>query len=74
VSGYSSPVKEIMLEPALARLGLAMAEVMREPRDFLIVANDAEIVENLARYTLAKIKISRTAGGSRALACKSAFR
>ena len=29
----------------LSALGLEMAEVMREPRDFLIVAQHAEIVE-----------------------------
>jgi PhzF family phenazine biosynthesis protein len=48
----------------LSALGLEMAEVMREPRDFLIVANHAEIVENLKPDIAALAKIDMGIGGA----------
>ena len=36
----------------LSALGLEMAEVMRGPRDFLIVVDHAGIVQNLKPYEL----------------------
>ena len=48
----------------LSALGLEMAEVMREPRDFLIVANDAGIVENLKPDIAALAKIDMGIGGA----------
>ncbi|MBI2687337.1 MAG: PhzF family phenazine biosynthesis protein [Acidobacteria bacterium] len=47
----------------LSALGLEMAEVMREPRDFLIAVNRAEIVENLTPDTVALAKIDMGTGG-----------
>jgi len=48
----------------LAALGLEMAEVMREPRDFLIVVNHAAIVENLKPDIAALAKIDMGIGGA----------
>jgi PhzF family phenazine biosynthesis protein len=48
----------------LSALGLEMAEVMREPRDFLIVVNHAEIVENLKPDLAALAKIDMGIGGA----------
>ena len=48
----------------LAALGLEMAEVMREPRDFLIVANHAAIVENVKPDIAALAKIDMGIGGA----------
>lgn len=48
----------------LSALGLKMAEVMREPGDFLIVANRAEIVENLKPDIAALAKIDMGIGGA----------
>jgi len=48
----------------LSALGLEMAEVMREPRDFLIVAKHAEIVENLKPDIAALAKIDMGIGGA----------
>ena len=47
----------------LAALGLERAEVMREPRDFLIVAKDAELVRNLKPDIAALAKIDMGIGG-----------
>jgi PhzF family phenazine biosynthesis protein len=48
----------------LSALGLETAEVMREPRDFLIVAKHAEIVENLKPDIAALTKIEMGIGGA----------
>ena len=47
----------------LPALGLEMAEVMRDPRDFLIVANHAAIVESLKPDIAALAKIDMGLGG-----------
>ena len=47
----------------LSALGLEMAEVMRDPRDFLIVAKHAEIVESLKPDIAALAKIDMGLGG-----------
>ena len=47
----------------LPALGLEMAEVMRDPRDFLIVAEHAEIVESLKPDIAALAKIDMGLGG-----------
>jgi len=47
----------------LSALGLETAEVMRDPRDFLIVAKHAEIVENLRPDIAALAKIEMGSGG-----------
>jgi PhzF family phenazine biosynthesis protein len=48
----------------LAALGLETAEVLREPRDFLVVANHADIVKNLKPdiAALAKIDMGKSGG------------
>ena len=48
----------------LSALGLEMAAVMREPRDFLVVANHAGIVENLKPDMAALAKIDMGIGGA----------
>src|SRR5437667_1754046 len=47
----------------LSALGLDMAEVMRDPRDFLIVVDHAEIVRNLKPDTAALAKIDMGISG-----------
>ncbi len=47
----------------LSALGLEKAEVMREPRDFLIVTNHANVVENLKPDIAALAKIEMAFGG-----------
>lgn len=47
----------------LSALGLETAEVMREPRDFLVVATHAEIVRNLKPEITALAKIDLGIGG-----------
>ena len=47
----------------LSPLGLGTAEVLRDPRDFLIVANGAEIVKNLKPDLAALTKIHMGTGG-----------
>jgi predicted PhzF superfamily epimerase YddE/YHI9 len=47
----------------LSALGLETAEVMRDPRDFLIVVNHAGIVENLKPDIAALAKIDMGIGG-----------
>lgn len=48
----------------LFALGLETAQVMREPRDFLIVVNHAEIVKNLKPDLAALAKIDMGIGGA----------
>jgi PhzF family phenazine biosynthesis protein len=48
----------------LSALGLETAEVLREPRDFLIVANRAESVKNLKPDMAALAKIDMGIGGA----------
>src|SRR5215471_8149512 len=48
----------------LSALGLEMAAVMREPRDFLVVANHAGIVENLKPDMAALAEIDMGIGGA----------
>jgi PhzF family phenazine biosynthesis protein len=48
----------------LSALGLETAEVMRDPRDFLIVADHAEIVRNLKPDMAALAKIDMGIGGT----------
>ena len=48
----------------LSALGLETAEVRREPRDFLIIANHAGIVENLKPDIAALAKIDMGIGGA----------
>ena len=48
----------------LSALGLEIAEVLREPRDFLIVANHAQIVRNLKPDIAALAKIDMGIGGA----------
>ena len=47
----------------LSAMGLETAEVMRETRDFLMIANRAEIVENLKPDLAALAKIDMGIGG-----------
>jgi PhzF family phenazine biosynthesis protein len=48
----------------LSALGLKTAEVMREPRDFLIVADHAQLVRNLKPDIAALAKIDMGIGGA----------
>jgi len=48
----------------LSALGLKMAEVMREPRDFLIIVDHAEIVRNLKPDIAALAEIDMGIGGA----------
>jgi PhzF family phenazine biosynthesis protein len=48
----------------LAALGLETAEVMRDPRDFLIVTDRAEVVKHLQRDMAELAKISMGRGGA----------
>lgn len=47
----------------LSALGLEMAQVLREPRDFLVVVDHAEIVRNLKPDIAALAKMNMAAGG-----------
>jgi len=48
----------------LTALGLEMAEVMRDPRDFLIIVNHAEIVKKLTPNIAALAKVDMGRGGA----------
>ena len=48
----------------LSALGLEMAEVMREPRDFLIIVDHAEIVRNLKPDIAALARVDMGMGGA----------
>ena len=61
----SRPAKSCEIPPGLlSALRLETAEVMREPRDFLIVVKHAEIVKNLKPDIAALAKIDMGRGGA----------
>jgi predicted PhzF superfamily epimerase YddE/YHI9 len=59
----SRPPVSCELPGLLSALGLETAEVMREPRDFLVIVNHAEVVRKLQPDIAALAKIEMGIGG-----------